>query len=60
MFYGGHDYQLGRDRIEQMRTEVQQNRLEASLTRDDRLQKTGHAHRSMVARGTALIATLLR
>jgi len=60
MLYGGYDYQLGRDRAEQVRTEVQRNRLEASLARGARLQKAGDTRRSMLARGTALIGTLIR
>lgn len=58
VFYG--DYQLGKDRMEQIRAEVKRNRLEASLARDVRLQEAGTAHRSVFARSTTLIATLIR
>ena len=33
------DRELGRERVVQMRTEVEHNRLEAHLTREDRLAK---------------------
>jgi hypothetical protein len=58
VFYS--DYQLGKDRMEQVRAEVQWNRLEVSLARGFRLQKADDARRSGLARGTALIGTLIR
>jgi hypothetical protein len=58
MFYGGYDYQLGKDRMEQARTEIERNRLEARLTKGTRLEE--ETRRSVVSRGTALVAALLR
>lgn len=58
MFYGGYDYQLGKERMEQTRTEIDRNRLEAGLATGARLEETDR--RSAVARGTALVAALLR
>ena len=60
MFYGGYDYQLGKDRMEQARTEVEQNRLEARLAKSTRLGEADGGRISAVARGTALVAALLR
>jgi hypothetical protein len=60
MFYGGYDYQLGNDRMEQARTEIERNRLEASLAKGTRLEEATETRRSAVSRGTALIAALLR
>ena len=39
MFHPDFDYGLGKERVVQMRTEVEHNRLEARLTREDRLAK---------------------
>ncbi len=58
MFYGGYDYQLGKERMEQARTEIGRNRLEAGLAKDARLEEADR--RSAVARGTALVSALLR
>ena len=60
MFYGGYDYQLGKDRMEQARTEIERNRLEARLAEGARLEQADETRRSAVARGTALVAALLR
>ena len=59
MFYGGYDYQLGKERMEQARTEIERNRLEARLAKGTRLE-AGETRRSAVSRGTALVAALLR
>ena len=58
MFYGGYDYQLVKERMEQARTEIRRNRLEAGLAKGARLEEPDR--RSAVARGTALVAALLR
>ncbi len=58
MFYGGYDYQLGKDRMEQARTEIGRNRLVASLAKGTRPEEADR--RSAIARGTALVAALLR
>ena len=60
MFYGGYDYQLGKDRMEQARMEIERNRLETSLAKSARLEEAGETRRSVVSRGTALVAALLR
>ena len=57
MFYSGYDYQLGKDKMEQARTEIRRNRLEAG--KGARLEEADR-RRSVVARGTALFAALLR
>jgi hypothetical protein len=59
MFYGGYDYQLGKERMGQVRAEIERNRLEARLAKVTRLEE-GETHRSVVSRGTALVAALLR
>lgn len=59
MFYGGYDYQLGKDRMEQARTEIERNRLEARLAKVTRLDEE-ETRRGAVSRGTALVAALLR
>ena len=59
MFYGDYDYQLGKDRTEQARAEIERNRLEARLAKGTRLE-VGETRRSAVSRGTALVAALLR
>ena len=39
MFYPDLDYRLGKERVVQMRTEVEHNRLEARLVKEARLAK---------------------
>ena len=39
MFHPDFDYGLGKERVVQMRTEIEHNRLEARLTKEDRLAK---------------------
>ena len=58
MFYGGYDYELGKDRMGQARAEIERNRLGARLTKGTRLEE--ETRRSVVSRGTALVAALLR
>jgi hypothetical protein len=58
MFYGGYDYELGKDRMGQARAEIERNRLEVRLTKGTRLEE--ETRRSVVSRGTALVAALLR
>jgi hypothetical protein len=58
MFYGGYDYQLGKERMEQTRTEIERNRLEAGMAKGAPLEEADR--RSAVARGTALVSALLR
>ena len=58
MYYG--DFRLAEDRAEQMRAEIQHNRLEAALAKHDSIGNAGHATKSPVARVTNLIAALIR
>ena len=58
--YHDFDHGLGRERMVQMRREVEHNRLEASLTRTARSNEDGVTRRGRVARGTALVTALLR
>ena len=60
MFYGGYDYQLGKDRMEQARSEIERNRLEARMVKGNSLEEANEGRRSALARGTALVAALLR
>ena len=60
MLYGGYDYQLGKDTMEQARTEVGRNRLAARLAKGARLERADETRRGTLARGTALVAALLR
>lgn len=39
MFHPDFDYGLGKERVAQMRTEIEHNRLEARLARESRLAK---------------------
>jgi hypothetical protein len=58
MYYG--DYQLVKDRTEQMRAEIHNNRLGAALANSNRIEKAGYATKSPVARVTTLVAALIR
>jgi hypothetical protein len=76
MLHPDFDYGLGKERVVQMQKEVEHNRLEARLTREDRLAKaaslSGQArlakarldeavlHRGMLTRGTTFVAALFR
>ena len=60
MFYGGYDYQLGKDRIEQARREIQRDRLEARLAENTRTADAGSGPRGTFYRGTTLVATLFK
>jgi hypothetical protein len=51
---------LGRERMEQVRTQVERNRLEARLAKTSRFDEDGAARRGRVARGSALIMALFR
>lgn len=57
MFYGGYDYQLGKDRMEQARREVQRDRLEVRLAEGARADSLS---RGAFYRGTALVSALFR
>jgi hypothetical protein len=58
--YHDIDYALGRERVVQMRTEVEHNRLESRLTRAARSDEGNVARRGRVARGVALVTAPFR
>ena len=58
MYYG--DYNLAKDRADQIRAEVQHNRLEAALAKNNHIDEADDARKSLVARGATLIAALIR
>jgi hypothetical protein len=58
--YHDFDRGLGRERMVQMRREVEHNRLEASLARAARSSEDSVSHRGRVARGAALVTALFR
>jgi hypothetical protein len=65
MFYGGYDYQMGKERALDMRTEVTRNRLLArlaksrSMSNETGLEETS-PRRSMAARSAAVLVGLFR
>ena len=58
--YQDFDNGLGRERMEQVRTEVKRNRLEARLAEATRSDEDGVTQRGRVARGSALVMALFR
>jgi hypothetical protein len=58
--YQDFDYGLARERVSQMRKEVEHNRLDARLARSARSDGDGVARRGRVARGAALVTALFR
>jgi hypothetical protein len=58
--YQDFDRGLARERVSQMRKEVEHNRLETRLTRAARSEGDGVARRGRVARGAALVTALFR
>ena len=58
--YHDFDHGLGRERIVQMRTEVEHNRLKASLAQAARSNEDSVTRRSMAARSAALVMALFR
>ncbi len=73
MFHPDFDYGLGKERVAQMRTEIEHNRLEARLVREARLAKAAslseearlaksatHHRRGMLTRGTTFVTALFR
>ncbi|CAN5659238.1 hypothetical protein BH18ACT11_BH18ACT11_21940 [soil metagenome] len=55
MYYG-----LGRERVAQMRKEVEHNRLEARLARAARSDEGNVTRQGRVARGAGLVTALFR
>ena len=60
MYHDIVGYGLGRERVVQMRTEVEHSRLEARLARAARSEEGNVALRGRVARGAALVTGLFR
>ena len=58
--YHDFDRGLGRERMAQMRAEVEHDRLEARLARAARSDGGGVGRRGRVARGAALVTALFR
>jgi len=58
--YHDIDYGLGRERVVQMRTEVEHNRLRSRLARAARSEEGNVARRGGVARGVALVKAQFR
>jgi hypothetical protein len=62
MFHPDFDHGLGKERMAQMRKEVQHNRLEAGLAREARLgeEAVPLLRGGVLTRGTTFVAALLR
>jgi len=58
MYYG--EYQLGRARMQQIREEVQHNRLEAALAKSNRSERANDARKSLATRVATVVAALTR
>ncbi len=52
--------ELGRERIAQIRTEVEHNRLESRLSKVGGLEKDGSRRRGMATRSAAVLMSLFR
>ena len=60
MLYHDLDYGLGKERVVQMRKEIEHNRLEASLTKATRLSEEAVLRRGRLTRGTTFVTALFR
>jgi hypothetical protein len=60
MFHSDFDYALGKERMVQMREEVEHNRLEASLAKAASLSEEAVLRRDMVTRGVTFVSALFR
>ncbi len=60
MFHPGFDHGLGKERMAQMRKEVQHNRLEASLAKARLGEEAVPRRGGVLTRGTTFVAALLR
>ena len=60
MLYHELDYRLGKERVVQMRKEVEHNRLEASLAKAASLSEEAVLRRGRLTRGIALVTALFR
>jgi hypothetical protein len=60
MFHSEFDYALGKERMVQMRKEVEHNHLEASLAKAASLSEEAVLRRDMVTRGITFVTALFR
>ena len=66
MLYHDLDYGLGKERVVQMRKEIEHNRLEARFAKEARLAKAASLseetvlRRDMLTRGTTFVTALFR
>jgi hypothetical protein len=60
MFYGGYDYELGKERVVVMRREVAQNRLEARLAKGTLVHGGDTPRKGVAARGAGVVVALFR
>jgi hypothetical protein len=60
MLYHELDYGLGKERVLQMRKEVEHNRLEARLAKAASLSEEAVLRRGRLTRGIALVTALFR
>ena len=60
MLHPNFERELGRERVAQMRAEVERNRLETRLAKAARSEEDVAARRGRVARGVALVTALFR
>ena len=60
MYHADFDYGLGRERVVQLRKEVEHNRLESSLAKAAHLREKPVPRRGIVVRGAAYLSALFR
>jgi hypothetical protein len=60
MLYHELDYKLGKERVVQMRKEVEHNRLEASLAKAASLSEEAVLRRGRLTRATTFVTVLFR
>ena len=60
MLHPNLERELGRERVAQMRKEVEHNRLDARLAKVARSDEDGATRKGRVARGVALVTALFR
>ena len=60
MLYHDLDYRLGKERVVQMRKEVEHNRLEASLAKVASLSEEAVLRRGRLTRATTFVTALFR
>ena len=60
MLHPDFDYGLGKERVVQMRKEVEHNRMESSLAKAAHLREKPVPRRGIVVRGAAYLSALFR